>query len=268
MHAGASSTGQKARPSWTFHRFLLTTSLLLLVFSLLVVGGFSPGVFLFVGPFLVPGIVFTALLNWRPNQWTYLAAGIATSYLFFVFLPFILPGLSNPASPYEFAGYVLGLVSLFWALPTGVIGFWRLRKGHPMADVRSGWRTLHGIYTIAVAFVAVGAIMTSALAYAHASSSAGFDFEPSATVNLTTANFLFQPSTLTVPVQTVVAIVVTNQENQFHTFTYELGGRTYSHDILPGATTKFLVFFDASGSIPFWCIPHQAMGMTGTMTVS
>jgi len=71
-----------------------------------------------------------------------------------------------------------------------------------------------------------------------------------------------------VPVRTVVAIVVTNKDPAFHTFTYQLTGQTYNHELLPGTTTKFLVFFDTAVSIPYWCIPHQAMGMTGTITVS
>src|SRR5881398_1058975 len=256
MQADESKLGRKVRQPWTFNRLLLTIALFELILSLLVAGGFSPAIFLFVGPFLLPGIVFTALLIWRPNQWFYLAAGISISYLFFLFLPFILGGLSNPASPYEFAGYTIGLVSLFWALPIGVIGFLWARKRVPMADVRSGWRTRQGIYALAVAFIAVGAIITSALAYEHASATAGggVDFQPSATV--------------TVPVRTVTAIVVTNKDAAIHTFTYEVNGQTYNHELLPGTTTKFVVFFDATGSIPFWCIPHRPMGMTGTLTVA
>ncbi len=270
MQADESKLGRKVRQPWTFNRLLLTIALFELILSLLVAGGFSPAIFVFVGPFLLPGIVFTALLIWRPNQWFYLAAGISISYLFFLFLPFILGGLSNPASPYEFAGYTIGLVSLFWALPIGVIGFLRARKGVPMADVRSGWRTPQGIYALAVAFIAVGAIITSALAYEHASATAGggVDFQPSATMTVTTETFLFKPSTVTVPVRTVTAIVVTNKDAAIHTFTYEVNDQTYSHELLPGTTTKFVVFFDATGSIPFWCIPHRPMGMTGTLTVA
>jgi len=194
----------------------VTIALFELILGLLVTGGFSPAVFLFVGPFLIPGIVCTALLVWRPNPWFYLAAGISISYLFILFLPFIIGGLSNPASPYEFAGYAIGLISLFWALPAGVTGFLRARKRQPMADIRSGWRTRQGIYALAVVFVAVGAIVTSVAAYTHASGPTG-------------------------------------------------GG---GFDFAPSTTTKFLVFFDTAVSIPFWCIPHQAMGMTGTITVS
>jgi plastocyanin len=266
-----SKPSRNARQPWTFNRLVLTIALFELIFALLVAGGFSPAIFLFVGPFLVPGIVLTALLNWRPKNWLFLAAGISISYLFFLFLPFIISGLSNPASPFEFAGYTIGLVSLFWSLPAGVIGFWRTTKGLPLADARSGWRTRQGIYSLAVAFIAVGAIVTSAITYAHASDSrtgGGFDFDVSTSVEVTTQNLLFNPSTFTVPVGTVTAIVVTNKDNAFHTFSYEVGGKTYSHDLLPLSTTKFLVSFGAPGPIPFWCIPHRAMGMTGTMTVS
>jgi plastocyanin len=262
---------QNARQPWTFNRLILTIALFQLILGLLVAGGLALGIFLFVGPFLIPGILLTALLNWRPKKWFYLAAGISISYLFFLFLPFILSGLSNPASPFEFAGYTIGLVSLFWALPAGVNGFWRATKGQPMPDARSGWRTRQGIYSLAVVFIAVGAIVTSALAYAHASNpgtGGGFDFEVTTTVAVTTQNFLFSPSTFTVAGSTFAAIVVTNKDNAFHTFTYEVGGKAYSHDLLPGSTTRFLVFFDAPGSIAFWCIPHRAMGMTGTITVS
>lgn len=85
---------------------------------------------------------------------------------------------------------------------------------------------------------------------------------------MTTQNFLFTPSTISIPVRTLTAIVVTNKDSTLHTFTYDLNGKRYSHDLLPLATTKFLVYFDAAGSIRFWCIPQEASGMTGTMTVA
>jgi plastocyanin len=242
-----------------------------LVVALFVLGGFSISIFVFVGPFLIPAVVCTALLVWRPNQWFYLAAGIASGYLFILFLPFVITGLSNPANPYEFAGNSLGLVALFWALPAGVIGFWRTRKKLPLPDARSGWRTPQGIYALAVVFVAVGAILTSAIAYGHAvgtSTGGGFDFEPSRSVNVTTQNFAFSPMTFSVPVRTIVSIVVTNKDPALHTFTYGVNGKSYGHDLLPGTTTRFLVFFDTAGRVDFWCVPHRSMGMTGSITVA
>jgi plastocyanin len=271
VQSAESTASKKVRTPWTFNRLLLILAFADLVIALFVLGGFSISIFVFVGPFLIPAVVCTALLVWRPNQWFYLAAGIASGYLFILFLPFVITGLSNPANVYEFAGNSLGLVALFWALPAGVIGFWRTRKKLALPDARSGWRTPQGIYALAVVFVAVGAILASAIAYGHAvgtPTGGGFDFEPSRSVNVTTQNFAFSPMTLSVPLRTIVSIVVTNKDPAFHTFTYQVNGKSYSHDLLPGTTTKFLVFFDATGQISFWCIPHRSMGMTGTITVA
>jgi len=271
MSASESVPRKKSRTPWTFNRLLLVLAFADLVIALFVVGGLSAAVFVFAGLLLIPAIVCTALLIWRPNQWFYLAAGIASGYLFIIFLPFVITGLANPANVYEFSGNSLGLVSLFWALPAGVIGFWRTRKKQPLPDARSGWRTPQGIYALAVVFIAVGAILTSAIAYGHAvgmPTGGGFDFEPSVTVNVTTESFLFVPSNISVPVRVLAAIVVTNKDGALHTFTYDLDGKRYSHDLLPLATTKFLVYFTTAASIRFWCIPHEASGMTGRMTVS
>jgi len=270
MNATEPELARSAPGPWTFNRLLLTIAFFDLVLALLVSGGFSPAAFLLYGAFLIPGLVFIALLTWRPNPWFYLATGISVSYLFIVFLPFIIGGLANPASPYEFSGDVLGLVAVFWALPAGVLGFLQGRRGTAQLDARSGWRTRQGLYAVGVAFVAIGAILTSAIAYNHAvgtQTGGGFDFQVGATVNVTAQNFAFDPSMFTVSNHTFTAIVVTNRDAVLHTFTFDFNGQTYTHDLLPGTTTKFLVFFAVSGSIPFWCIPHRSMGMTGMMTV-
>lgn len=141
MSSAESNASKKVRTPWTFNRLLLVLAFADLVIALVVLGGFSLSVFVFAGPFLIPAVVCTALIVWRPNQWFYLAAGIASGYLFILFLPFVITGLSNPANAYDFAGNSLGLVSLFWALPAGVIGFWRTRKKLPLPDARSGWQT-------------------------------------------------------------------------------------------------------------------------------
>jgi plastocyanin len=266
-----SETGKKARTPWTFNQILLVLAFANLLIALFVLGGFSAAVFVFAAAFLIPSVVCTALVLWRPNQWFYLAAGIASGYLFILFILFVIPGLSNPANVFDFAGNILGLVSLLWALPAGVIGFWRTRKKLPLPDVRQGWRTPQGIFALAVVFVAIGAILTSAIAYGRAVNTptgGGFDFEPNMTVNVTTQNTQFIPSTISVPVRIVTEIIVTNKDSARHTFTYNLNGARYSHDLLPLATTKFLVYFTAAASIHFWCIPHEASGMMGTINVS
>ena len=87
MEATQPELPRTARGPWTFNRLLLTMAFFDLVLALLVSGGFSPAAFLLYGAFLIPGLVFLALLTWRPNPWFYLATGIAVGYLFIVFLP-------------------------------------------------------------------------------------------------------------------------------------------------------------------------------------
>ncbi|MCA1814790.1 MAG: hypothetical protein LC624_12750 [Halobacteriales archaeon] len=58
-----------------------------------------------------------------------------------------------------------------------------------------------------------------------------------------------------------------NKDGTLHTFTYTVGGTTYSHDLTPGATTKFLVRLDAAGIVAYVCKPH-APGMGGTLAVA
>jgi predicted membrane chloride channel (bestrophin family) len=71
------TANKKTRTPWTFNRLLLVLSFAVLVLALVVLGGFSISVFVFAGPFLIPAVVCTVLIVWKPNQWFYLAAGIA-----------------------------------------------------------------------------------------------------------------------------------------------------------------------------------------------
>jgi len=271
MDANETEAGKKPRVPWTFNRMLIVMAFVELLITFVIIGGFSAALFVLVGPFLIPAAVFTGLLLWRPRPWVHLAAGIGISYIFIVFLPFIIPALANPADPYQYAGTVLGLLSVAWSLPAGVLAFLQARKGRPQLLAREGWRSWQGIYSVGVALLAIGAALTSVAAYNYAASkSAGgaYDFQPQASVTITAENFAFSPADFTVARQTLTEIVVVNKDTTLHTFTYIVGGTEYSHDLLPGTTTRFLVFFDAAGSIAFWCIPHRSSGMTGTIAVS
>src|SRR5947209_19952244 len=100
MNATEPEMARKARGPWTFNRLLLTIAFFDLVLALLVSGGFSPAAFLLYGAFLIPGLVFIALLTLRPKPWLYLATGMAVSYLFIVLLPFIISALRNSSRRY------------------------------------------------------------------------------------------------------------------------------------------------------------------------
>src|SRR2546428_10405353 len=103
MEATEPEMARKARGPWTFNRLLLTIAFFDLVLALLVSGGFSPAAFLLYGGFLIPRLVFLAPLARRPNPPLYPATGHSGRYLFILFLPLILGGLADPASPHQFS---------------------------------------------------------------------------------------------------------------------------------------------------------------------
>ena len=54
-------------------------------------------------------------------------------------------------------------------------------------------------------------------------------------------------------------------EAQFHTFTVEALG--IDEDVNPGKSVEFTYTFDKAGTYDLICIPHQTLGMTGSITV-
>ena len=76
--------------------------------------------------------------------------------------------------------------------------------------------------------------------------------------------FRFGPSELTFVVGETVTFVLT-AENDFHTFTVDDLGIDVSID--GGTSVTVTCTFDKPGTFPLICIPHQSLGMTGTVTV-
>lgn len=77
----------------------------------------------------------------------------------------------------------------------------------------------------------------------------------------------FSPQNLQVVTGTTVTWI--NQSSEIHTVTSGSGGqpdgRFNSGNVPPGGEYTFT--FTEAGSYPYYCIPHVAMGMTGTVTV-
>lgn len=78
----------------------------------------------------------------------------------------------------------------------------------------------------------------------------------------------FSPSNLTVPVGTTVLWI--NESNETHTVT---SGSNGEHDelfdsgnVAPGG--EYSYEFQQAGTYDYYCIPHYASGMTGTITVT
>ena len=75
-------------------------------------------------------------------------------------------------------------------------------------------------------------------------------------------NISFSPSTMTVKRGTTV--IWKNNDSYTHTSTSDTGVWN-TGDITPGSSKS--VTFNTAGTFPFHCYYHQAMGMTGTITV-
>ena len=76
--------------------------------------------------------------------------------------------------------------------------------------------------------------------------------------------YAFDPNELTVKVGDCVEFTVT-AETEFHTFTVEELG--IDEVLNAGETITFEGFFQEPGEFRLICIPHQANGMVGTITV-
>jgi plastocyanin len=76
--------------------------------------------------------------------------------------------------------------------------------------------------------------------------------------------YIFDPAELSSSVGETVTFDLTS-EGEFHTFTIlELG---VNQAVNAGETASIEVTFDTAGTYELVCIPHQALGMVGTITV-
>jgi plastocyanin len=76
--------------------------------------------------------------------------------------------------------------------------------------------------------------------------------------------FAFDPADLSFSAGEVVSFTFVS-ESQFHTFTVEELG--IDVDVNAGETVSFDFTFDKPGTYTLICIPHQALGQVGTITV-
>lgn len=249
---------------------LLVDAMLLLILSLVVFsGGNLAGLVLYL-PIAIPGILGPLLVLWRGKGWAYLLSAIGLLLLPLLLLSYSPGSVADPLRGPEFVASAMMVLSAALGVPAGIAGFRGAKRGAAKVSARDGLRTRWGIAAVLVTGLLFGAMLGSTGAWMVAISSAGTssDIAPEATVTLAAENYLFAPTNITVPAGKVTEIVVVNKDTAYHTFTYTLNGTTYSHAVLGSSTTKFLVFFAAPASVRFWCIPHESMGMTGTMNIA
>ena len=76
--------------------------------------------------------------------------------------------------------------------------------------------------------------------------------------------YRFDPSQLRFEVGQEVTFSLSG-ETEFHTFTVEALGIDVSMDV--GETVEYTFTFDEAGTFRLYCIPHEALGMTGEIVV-
>lgn len=269
--------------AWNLNRLLVVLAAACTFLSSIIFANYSVATWLASIPQLAPafpGWIFAIVLAFYARPWVYLTAGILLSVLpLMVILLFGgMFAILQPISGGEYQSVILLLLALVLALTGGISGFRQGRKG-AHTPLRGAMRTTKGLAVSLVAALLVGVFVTGGLAGAAvkemAAAGGSYNVVPDHTVSLATKDFVFSPRELEIPAGQLVEIVIRNEDAAGHTFTYQVGGRTFD-TFLPGdATVKVLVRFDAPQTIPFWCKPHSggagdasADSMTGRIVVA
>lgn len=84
------------------------------------------------------------------------------------------------------------------------------------------------------------------------------------TVDVVLTNYAFTPGDLTIEPGTMVRWV--NDTNTFHTITPD-GHSEWNEGSVSSMGEMFTHTFTVEGTFPYYCSPHQSLGMTGTVTV-
>jgi plastocyanin len=263
--------------AWPFSKFLIAGAFGAELVAISLFVGPSPANATFVIPFLGPVVILCALALWKGRPWMFLGAGISLAIFPMLVLAFSIDSFVVPQLGIVFAAGMFLLIALVVGLPTGIWVFAHRKSSTPPMTAREGLKTRYGVFNILAVGILLGAALAGEAAYINATSggatNGGSDLQAEAWVNVTTENFLFVPANLTIPVGKIVEITVTNKDSALHTFTYKVDAgtaseKTYSHNLLPSSTTKFSMLISAAGTVHFWCIPHEAMGMAGDFHVS
>jgi plastocyanin len=254
-------------------RVLVISGFVAMALAVVILDGGDPSL---VGPSLIlllPGIVLTGLLLWKPRPGFYLLAGVANSLLAITAIPSGLFGaLANPLTGPVYEAVVLATLSLLLALPAGILGFLRGQAGRPPEPLAEAIRSLQGFAVIAVVALGLGAMAAGSLAYQNLTAippnpGPAYDIPRFANVSMLAADARFSPASFNITASVVTRITILNEDATPHTFTYTNNGTAYSHDLAPSSTVRFFVLFSAPGAVPFRSTLMEDAGMNGTMMI-
>jgi plastocyanin len=275
--AGAKANETKGLLEWPFSRFLMLAALVAELLAITFFVGPSPANAVFVVPFLGPILLLCGLALWKGRPWMYLGGGISLAIFPILIALFSVDSMVNPLLGIVFVAAMFLLLALFLGLPTGVWVFRHRKDASAPMTARRGLQSRYGLFTILVGGILLGAMAAGEAAYLQATSggsvNSGSDMAPQANVTITAENFFFVPSNVSIPAGKIVEVTVVNKDNAFHTFTYTVykgtpDEHTYSHNLLPSSTTRFSMLVSTAGTVHFWCVPHESMGMVGDFAVA
>src|SRR2546422_451292 len=148
MSGGIRPTSWRA---WSLEQVLILGGFVSMVLAVLILVTADPAFSVALAVVLAPGILFTALLFWRPRPWIYPIAGVADCLLGIIALPIGLVGaLGNPLIGPLYSSVVLATLSILLALPAGILGYLQGRKILRQRTLAEGIYGLHGFAAIAL----------------------------------------------------------------------------------------------------------------------
>src|SRR2546422_8260564 len=151
MSGGIRPTGWRA---WSLEQVLILGGFVSMVLAVLILMTADPTFPVALAVVLPPGILFTALLFWRPRPWIFPIAGVADCLLGIIALPIGLVGaLGNPLIGPLYSSVVLATLSILLALPAGILGYLQGRKILRQRTLAEGIYGLHGFAAIALVAV-------------------------------------------------------------------------------------------------------------------
>src|SRR3989441_3718656 len=163
MSGGIGPTGWRA---WSLEQVLILGGFVSMVLAVLILVTADPAFPVALAVVLAPGILFTALLFWRPRPWIFPIAGVADCLLGIIALPIGLVGaLGNPLIGPLYSSVVLATLSILLALPAGILGYLRGRKILRQRTLAEGMYGLQGFAAIALVAVSIRAMAAGALSY-------------------------------------------------------------------------------------------------------
>src|SRR2546425_68465 len=138
---GIRPTGWRA---WNLEQVLVLGGFVSMVLAVVVLVTADPSFAVGLVVVIIPGIIFTGLLLWRPRPWIYPIAGVANCLLGIIALPIgLLGALGNPLVGPVYSSVVLATLSILLALPAGIIGYLRGQKILRQRTLAEGIYDLH-----------------------------------------------------------------------------------------------------------------------------